>query len=400
MITPRALEAGQRFLLAAKKWWTADLYEHLHRQYLAEAGAKADRHDVADVAEILEDTTEYRYFAWLERHLQRMKYSGAYGLARYYDQARDAVLPPLDEVEQKSDLLELRPDLPLPRYYTGVDIHQHPGGVWSDDVAGLVYEHGARTTTPMLGSAHADLHTRFTELVGKTMTPTRILDLGCGFGKSTQPFYAAFPQAQVEAIDLSGPCLRLAAHTAEAAGARNVRYRQRDAVDTGYSPESFDLVTSTMLLHETPPAPLETIIEEAARVLEPGGRMIHLDFHHVPDAFRRFMFYGHGRRNNEPYMQPLAEVDLQKLLKRHGFEDVTIEPFSEAEGLGVHRKDVWRLPWTVISARKSRAKPGRPARKSSAKSSPGNRTSRVTASSRNRTPRPMGARKSAGPRPA
>jgi ubiquinone/menaquinone biosynthesis C-methylase UbiE len=361
MITPRSLEAGQRFLLAAKKWWTADLYQHLRREYEAQAGESAGRHDVADVAEVLEDLTEYRYFAWLERHLQRMKYSGAYGLHRYYDQLRDTVMPKFDEVKDDADILELKRDLPLPRYYTGVDIHQHPGGVWSDEVAGLVYEHGARSTTPMLGAAHADLHTRFTDLVGKQGAPARILDLGCGFGKSTQPFYSAFPKAQVEAIDLSAPCLQLAAHTAKAAGAKNVHFRQRDAVSTGYSPGSFDLVTSTMLLHETPPAPLDSLIAEAARVLEPGGRMIHLDFHHLPDAFARFMFYGHGRRNNEPYMQPFAEVDLQTLLKRHGFENITIEPFSEAEGIGAHRTDVWRLPWTVISARKSRSTPKRKA---------------------------------------
>jgi ubiquinone/menaquinone biosynthesis C-methylase UbiE len=357
MITPRSLEAGQRFLLAAKKWWTADLYQHLRNEYAAEAGKSVARHEVADVAKVLEDLPEYRYFAWLERHLQRMKYSGAYGLARYYDQARNTVIPKLDDVKQDAGILELKPDLPLPRYYTGVDIHQHPGGVWSDEVAGFVYEHGARSTTPMLGEAHADLHTRFTDLVGKRITPTKILDLGCGFGKSTQPFYSAFPQAQVEGVDLSGPCLQLAAYTAKEAGAKNIRFRQRDAVDTGYSSASFDLVTSTMLLHETPPEPLATLIEEAARVLEPGGQMIHLDFHHLPDAFTRFMFYGHGRRNNEPYMQPVAEVDLQKLLERHGFEDISIEPFSEAEGLGVHRTDVWRLPWTVISARKARVAP-------------------------------------------
>lgn len=369
MITPRALEAGQRFLLTAKKWWTGDLYQHLRKEYAAQAGAKAVQHNVADVARILEDLTEYRYFAWLERHLQRMKYSGTYGLARYYNETRANVLPQLDDVDTDTELLELSPDLPLPRYYTSVDIHQHPGGVWSDEAAGFVYEHGARTTTPMLGAAHADLHTRFTELVGKQMTPTRILDLGCGFGKSTQPFYAAFPHSQVEAIDLSAPCLRLAAHNARAAGATNVRFRQRNAVDTGYAPGSFDLVTSTMLLHETPPEPLDTLIEEAARVLEPGGRMIHLDFHHLPDAFARFMFYGHGRRNNEPYMQPVAELDLHKLVERHGFEDVTIEPFSEAEGMGVHRTDLWRLPWTVISARKVRtaAKPKASRRAKSAK---------------------------------
>jgi len=376
MITPRSLEAGQRFLLAAKKWWTADLYQHLRQEYAAQAGAEAARHDVADVAKVLEDLTEYRYFAWLERHLQRMKYSGTYGLARYYDQRREAVLPQLQDVEKQDGILELRPGLPLPRYYTSVDIHQHPGGVWSDEVAGFVYEHGARTTTPMLGADHADLHTRFTSMVGNLMTPQKILDLGCGFGKSTQPFYSAFSQAQVEGIDLSAPCLRLAAHTARAAGATNVHFRQRDAADTGYSAGSFDLVTSTMLLHETPPEPLDTLIEEAARVLEPGGRMIHLDFHHLPDAFARFMFYGHGRRNNEPYMQPVAELDVRKLLQRHGFADIRIEPFSEAEGLGVHRTDLWRLPWTVISARKSspgaKSKVGRTSR--SSKHTRGSRT--------------------------
>jgi SAM-dependent methyltransferase len=138
------------------------------------------------------------------------------------------------------------------------------------------------------------------------------------------------------------------------AGAKHVHFRQRDATDTGYSAASFDLVTSTMLLHETPPATLETLLAEAGRVLEPGGRMVHLDFYWLPDAVTRFMFYGHGRRNNEPYMQPVAQIDLPRLLRRIGFADVRIEPFHEAEDLGPQRKDLWRLPWTVISARKQR----------------------------------------------
>jgi ubiquinone/menaquinone biosynthesis C-methylase UbiE len=350
--TQRSFEAGQRFILAAKKWWTSDLYQRLRSEYETRAGASAARHVVSDVAEALEDLAQYRYFAWLERHLQRMKYSGAYGLARYYDQEREKVLPALDAAGHSDAPLELRPDLPLPRYYTDVDIHQHPGGVWSDEVAGIVYEHGARSTTPMLGSSHADLHTRFTSLVAAQGAPAKILDMGCGFGKSTAPFYATFPGAQVEGIDLAAPCLRLAAAVAQAAGATNIHFRQRDAADTRFPAGSFDLVTSTMLLHEIPPVPLDAVLAEAIRVLEPGGRMVHLDFHWFPDAFARFMHYGHGRRNNEPYMQPLAEIDLHKLLRRHGFEDINVEPFREADDLGPERKDLWRLPWTVISARR------------------------------------------------
>jgi len=363
MTTEREFSAGQRFLLAAKGFWTTTLYPQMREEYEAITQGKPAK-NVAAVAGVLEDLTIYQYFAWLERHLQRMKYSGRYGLARYYDEHRENFLERLGGVSPDDPALELKPDLQLPRYYTDVDIHQHPGGVWSEDVAGLVYEHGARSTTPLLGSSHGDLHTRFTDLVAEGGTPKRVLDMACGFGKSTRPFIAKFDKAQIEAVDLSEPCLRVAAQFAHEAGAANAHFRQRDAADTGFDDSSFDLVTSTMFLHEVPPKPLQSVLAEAFRVLEPGGRMVHLDFYHFPDAFSRFMHYGHGRRNNEPYMQPLAELDLPKVLKSHGFTDIEIEPFAEAPG--AVGSSVWRFPWTVIRARKP-LKPKKAAAKRRAK---------------------------------
>ena len=131
-------------------------------------------------------------------------------------------------------MLDLQPDLELPRYYTGVDIHQHPGGVWSRDEAGLVYEHGARSTTPLLGAAHADLHSRFTDHIAGELSPSSVLDMGCGFGKSTLPFATRFAGARVEAVDLSEPCLRVAAQSAHEAKVPNVHFSQRDAAKTGF----------------------------------------------------------------------------------------------------------------------------------------------------------------------
>lgn len=353
MISDRELDAGQRFLLACKGWWTTSLYSRIREEYAARAGEAGARHSVADVAAIVEDLTAYRYFSWLERHLQRMKYSGRYGLTRYYGERRDEALRRLT-ASGADDLLELRPELQLPSYYMSVDIHQHPGGIWSDEVAGLVYEHGARTTTPLLGEAHKELHVRLAARIAADGPPERVLDLGCGFGKSTMPIAERFPKARVAGLDFSAPCLRLAAGTAKEAGVENVRYRQGDAADTRFPAESFDLVTSTMLLHELPPDALDGVLRETQRVLQPGGRMLHLDFYHMSDAFARFMHYGHARRNNEPFMEPIAELDLPGLMRSHGFIDVKIEPFREAEDLGCERTDLWRFPWTVISARKPR----------------------------------------------
>jgi ubiquinone/menaquinone biosynthesis C-methylase UbiE len=174
--------------------------------------------------------------------------------------------------------------------------------------------------------------------------------MGCGFGKSTQPFYETFAEAQIDAIDLSAPCVTLGAWTAKQSQAGNIRFRQMSACETDYSDAGFDLVTSTMLIHELPPPQIEQMFDEALRLLQPGGRMVHLDFHELPDVFSRFIHYGHGRRNNEPFMEPWAEMDVVAVLKEKGFEDVTVKSFAEAEGVDAINSPVWRFPWTVISA--------------------------------------------------
>jgi ubiquinone/menaquinone biosynthesis C-methylase UbiE len=124
------------------------------------------------------------------------------------------------------------------------------------------------------------------------------------------------------------------------------------AAATDYPDARFDLVTSTMLIHEMPPDEVEAVFDEAFRVLAPGGRMVHLDFLPADDAFRRFIHYGHGRRNNEPYMEPLSELDAAEMLRGKGFVDVEIQAFEEADGTLDPSYSNWRFPWTVIAARR------------------------------------------------
>jgi ubiquinone/menaquinone biosynthesis C-methylase UbiE len=105
-----------------------------------------------------------------------------------------------------------------------------------------------------------------------------------------------------------------------------------------------------MLLHEMPPAVVEKTLVESARLLKKGGRMVHLDFLPADDNFSRLIHFGHGRRNNEPFMEPLARMDLAALLERLGFRNVEIRPFEEADGALAPGYKYWRFPWTLISA--------------------------------------------------
>ena len=189
-------------------------------------------------------------------------------------------------------------------------------------------------------------------MVENGTNPLRILDMGCGFGKSTRPFYETFKDACVEAIDLSAPCLAIGAQDATAS-TNTIRYRQMDALDTDYCDGAFDLVTSTMLLHELPPPEIDRLFDEATRILAPGGRMVHLDFHQIPNAFSRFIHYGHAMRNNEPFMKPWAEIDPGKLMKNKGLTNIKIIPFQEAEGVDAKNSPFWRFPWTILYGEKN-----------------------------------------------
>src|SRR6185503_14401281 len=207
-IDGRSFAAAQAFLLGCKKYWTRTIYPAVREEY--QAGRK------------LEESVLYQYYCWLERHLQRFKYSGRYGLQPYHAQQRQRL-----EAELRDARIELAENPDYPDYYTRIDIHQHPGGVWSDPIAGFVYERGARSTTPLAGGRHRDLHDRLASVALEVFPmPSRVLDMGCGFGKSTRPFYETLKDAEVEGVDLSAPCLRLAARDAAAAGAKRVRFRQ------------------------------------------------------------------------------------------------------------------------------------------------------------------------------
>ena len=350
----RSFVAAQDFLLASKTFWTKEIFPELRRTYAdaARNSAKPPANP-EEVENLLQDNTLYQYFSWLERHLQRFKYSGRYGLIPYHDERREELSPQL-----RNTGAELSSDLEMPVYYRRFDIHQHPGGVWSDELDGFVYKRGARSTTPLMGASHADLHQRFTDLVAAQENAEHIsdiLDMGCGFGKSTHPFAQGFPSARIEAIDLSAPCVTLGARDAQDRGEDNIKFRQMNAYETVYGDGSFDLVTSTMLIHEMPPSEIGRLFDESVRVLRPGGRIAHLDFYAIDGPFARFIHYGHGRRNNEPFMQPWAELDVVEALSNRGFANIEIIPFQEAEGVNPGDHQAWRFPWTVIHAEKPAA---------------------------------------------
>jgi ubiquinone/menaquinone biosynthesis C-methylase UbiE len=342
--------AALDFVLTLRRRWADRLYPHLRDELEEATTGGTVPQDPRALAAAVHALPAYPWFAWLERGSQKMLWR-AVG-----DSVAGSRLQALGSRPTKgAATVSLDPSLRLPEWYTEWDIHLQPGGVWSDDTAALVYELGAKLV--MLGeNDDYEFHRLFVETAVPRRSYRRIVDLGCGFGKSTWPLKRAHREAEVIGIDLAAPCLRLAAERASAQGLE-IHFRQANASSTGLGDDSADLVTSTMLLHETPTGELPKLLEESARVLAPGGVLRFLDFQLTGDAFRDLAMLEHGERNNEPFMAPMMNHDLEAMATEAGLVNARWRAFDErSEGLldalaWPKRRD-WHFPWAVLEAEK------------------------------------------------
>src|SRR5471032_182590 len=101
-----------------------------------------------------------------------------------------------------------------------------------------------------------------------------LLDLGTGTGRILELFGPKIERGL--GIDLSLDMLSLARARIERAGLKNCSVRQGDIYDLALPTTSFDAVVIHQVLHFLDDG--ARAIREAARVLEPGGRLLVVDF--------------------------------------------------------------------------------------------------------------------------
>lgn len=110
-------------------------------------------------------------------------------------------------------------------------------------------------------------------LVGLAIAPdTRVLDLCCGSGQATQVLVQQ--SEQVTGLDASPLSLRRAQHNVPQA-----EYVEAFAEAMPFGDRQFDLVHTSVALHEMAAPQLQQIVQEVHRVLKPGGTFALVDFH-------------------------------------------------------------------------------------------------------------------------
>ncbi len=225
--------------------------------------------------------------------------------------------------------LTLDPTLKIPSYHTAVDIHCQPGGyhteyVENDVAQGAIYDRAVYIyAMGQMGLCNADMGDSTVAWLKQSypdFSPSRILDMGCSVGHSTLPYSNAYPEAEMHAIDVAAPMLRYAHARASSMGSA-VHFSQQNAEYTDFDTESFDLVVSHILLHETSSAAIKNVISECYRLLKPGGWMLHVETppYEGMEPFDTFIFDWDSENNNEPFWRKSHQLDLAALAKDVGF---------------------------------------------------------------------------------
>lgn len=280
-----------------------------------------------EVRRAMQGEPYYRFWSALQRRSQELMWESVIEptereldalIERFRERAADGGAP---------GSLRLDPALEIPAYHTAVDIHLQPGGyhteVAEDDVAaGALYDGGLPIYIGGALGPDNDLLGRmlsaYAEETLSELEPRRILDMGCTVGASTLPWHAAYPAAELHAIDVAAPCLRYGFARARGYGVP-VHFSQQNAEATDFEDESFDLVVSHIMLHETSRRALGNILGECRRLLAPGGVMLHLEIPRGAEPFEQFMYQWETYNNNEPFAAYLTDADLPAMAVSAGF---------------------------------------------------------------------------------
>lgn len=215
--------------------------------------------------------------------------------------------------QQESNHLR-QADLIYPRYYSSQNFHGIEGG-YLNPIAAITYDIVAAYASPP-----NETWIRQQLMTAIKCQPKRILDLGCGTGSATLMLKQAFPEAVVIGLDLSPYMLVVAEYKAQQAGL-NIQWQHGLAEDTGLEEASFDLVTASFLLHETPPKISQLILRECFRLIKPGGQVIILDgnqkrLRHADWLIKIF---------KEPYSKVYAAGSVDDWMRAAFFEAVQTE---------------------------------------------------------------------------
>lgn len=107
--------------------------------------------------------------------------------------------------------------------------------------------------------------------------PSKLLQVACVYGNFTQELAKTQPKSEIHVADVAQ--IQLTNLKNKTADLKNVTLHHQDATKLEFTDSSFDNAIVFFLLHEMPEEVRKKSVQEAIRVVKPGGKVVFVDYH-------------------------------------------------------------------------------------------------------------------------
>lgn len=185
--------------------------------------------------------------------------------------------------------------------------------------------------------------------------PDTIVDLGCSTGLSTRALQGAYPHAHITGVDLSDYFLTVAqyqtVHPGENAHpfhdprpapekSTPISWLHAPAEATGLRDNSVNLVSASLVFHELPQSAIRAVMQEAQRILRPGGHFAIMEMNPQSEVYKKLPAYVLTLlKSTEPYLDQYFSLDLHQALMDAGFAQPTQTQNSSRHRVVIAKKE-------------------------------------------------------------
>lgn len=186
----------------------------------------------------------------------------------------------------------------------------------------------------------AELTDRLVDWLAPLDGSERVLDSGCGTGAFA--LAVAGHVGSVVGVDADAPSVAAGREAAP----QNVELREGDATALAFAEATFDVGGCLRVLHHVPRP--DRVVEELARVVRPGGRVLLVDQLRERDPAAAEANERFERDRDASHTHTLPRAEIRRLLERAGLEVVReevvverreVEKFLDLAGLTGARRD-------------------------------------------------------------